>query len=244
MRQCIQILGVAIDNLTEAEALEHIAGYIATGEPHQVVTINPEFIVEARRNPAFRAVLGQADLATPDGVGLLLAARLYGARFRERVTGIALVRQLAAQAAVHGWRIFLLGAAPGVAERAAATLLQENPELLVAGCYAGSPRAEEELDICQRIRIARPDLLFVAYGHPRQDLWIARNQPRLRVPVAIGVGGTFDEIAGVVRPAPAWLHHLGLKWLYRLISQPQRWRRMLDAVPVFLWYVVWERFGR
>jgi N-acetylglucosaminyldiphosphoundecaprenol N-acetyl-beta-D-mannosaminyltransferase len=148
---------------------------------------------------------------------------------------------LAQQAAQHGWRIFLLGAAPGVAEQAAAVLTRENPGLQIVGCFAGSPSATEEEAICQQVVAAQPDILLVAYGHPRQDLWIARNQPRLQVPVAIGVGGTFDEIAGLVRPPPEWLHRLGLKWLYRLISQPQRWRRIIDAVPVFLWNVLWEK---
>jgi N-acetylglucosaminyldiphosphoundecaprenol N-acetyl-beta-D-mannosaminyltransferase len=225
----ITILGVAIDDVVEDEAIARVAGYIERGGPHHVVTVNPEFVMEARRNSAFRRVLAAADLATPDGFGLLLVARLRRTPFRARVTGIALTERIASEAAARGWSLFLLGAAPGVAERAAARLRASAPGLRIAGCHAGSPRPEEEAEIRALLRAARPDVLLVAYGHPRQDLWIARNQPLLGIPVAIGVGGTFDELAGVVRRTPAWVQRLGLKWLHRLLQQPQRWRRILTA---------------
>ena len=240
--ECIRILGIAIDNLIEDEVVQRIAAFIAERGPHHVVTVNPEFVMEARRNRVFRRVLHAADLATPDGAGLLLAARLQGRRFRGRVTGIELTERLAAEAARRGWRLFLLGAAPGVAEKCAAVLQARNLGLQIAGCYAGSPRPGDEPHIRTVITEAQPDMLLVAYGHPKQDLWIARNQPLMRVPVAIGVGGTFDELAGVVPRAPAWLHRLGLKWIYRLYLQPWRWRRILTAVPLFLLAVLWEQF--
>jgi N-acetylglucosaminyldiphosphoundecaprenol N-acetyl-beta-D-mannosaminyltransferase len=240
MRHSISILGVAVDNLSEDEVLERIADLIAMGGPHQVVTVNPEFVMEARRNSAFRRVLAAADLATPDGFGLLLVARFRGTPFRERVTGVALVERVAAAAAARGWSIFLLGAAPGVAERAAAALQRAHPSLRVAGCYAGSPHPAEEPSIRARIAALQPTILFVAYGHPAQELWIARNQPLLRVPVAIGVGGVFDYLAGETPLAPAWMRRIGLEWLYRLIRQPQRWRRILVAVPLFLWAAIRE----
>ncbi|NWG19410.1 MAG: WecB/TagA/CpsF family glycosyltransferase [Chloroflexi bacterium] len=240
MRQRVTILGVAIDDIRMDDALAAITRFIAEGGPHQIVTVNPEFVMEARRNSAFRRVLAAADLATPDGTGLLLASRWRGTPLRERVTGIALSERIAAAAARCGWSLFLLGAAPGVAERAAAALQQANPGLRIAGCYAGSPRAAEEPAIRARIAAAQPDILLVAYGHPTQELWIARNQPLLRVPVAIGVGGTFDELAGVVPRTPALVQRAGLKWLYRLVMQPWRWRRIMTAVPLFLWTVLRE----
>ncbi len=240
-RKQIRILGVAVDDVTEDEALERIAGFVARGGPHQVVTLNPEFVMEARRSTAFRRVLAAADLATPDGFGLLLVARWRGTPLRERVTGVALTQRIAARAAERGWSLFLLGAAPGIAERAAAALQGAYAGLRIAGCYAGSPRGVEEPDLRARIAAARPDILLVAYGHPAQDLWIARNQPLLRVPVAIGVGGTFDELAGVVPHTPGWMQRLGLKWLHRLIRQPWRWRRIVVAVPLFLWSTLRER---
>lgn len=237
----IRILGVAIDDVTLAEALERIAAFIAAGTPHHVVTVNPEFVMEARHNAEFRRVLAAADLATVDGFGLVLAARWRGTPFRERVTGVALSEQIAAQAARRGWSLFLLGAAPGVAERAAMALRRAHPALRIAGCYAGSPRPADEPAIRARIIQAQPEVLLVAYGHPAQDLWIARNQPHLRVPMAIGVGGVFDYLAGEVPRAPAWLRQLGLEWLYRLIRQPRRWRRIIVAVPLFLWAALRER---
>jgi N-acetylglucosaminyldiphosphoundecaprenol N-acetyl-beta-D-mannosaminyltransferase len=240
-RRRIDILGVAVDDLTEDEAIERVAGYVAAGGPHHVVTVNPEFVMEARHNQAFRRVLAAADMATPDGFGLLLVGRWRGTPFRSRVTGVAIVERIASAAAERGWSLFLLGAAPGVAERAAAALQRANAGLRIAGCFAGSPRTTDEAALRARIAAARPDVLLVAYGHPAQDLWIARNQPLLRVPVALGVGGVFDYLAGVVPRAPAWLRRLGLEWLYRLIRQPRRWRRILTAVPLFLWAALRER---
>ncbi|HEU5098717.1 MAG TPA: WecB/TagA/CpsF family glycosyltransferase [Roseiflexaceae bacterium] len=242
IQQRIRILGVAVDNLVEREAIERIVGFVADGGPHHVVTINPEFVMEARRNSAFRRVLATADMATADGFGLLLAARLRGQAFRSRVTGVALTDLIAATAAEQGWSLFLLGAAPGVAERAAETLRRRYPNLRIAGCYAGTPRPEDEPGIRARIATARPTVLLVAYGHPAQDLWIARNQPLLGVPIAMGVGGVFDYLAGATPLAPAWMRRIGLEWLYRLIRQPQRWRRILTAVPLFLGAVLRERF--
>lgn len=240
MRKRVVILGVAIDDVLMDEAIAAVARFIGEGGPHQIVTVNPEFVMEARRNRPFRRVLAAADLATPDGFGIILAARWLGTPLRGRVTGIDLTERIAAEAAQRGWSLFLLGAAPGVAERAAAALQRVNPGLRIAGCYAGSPRPADEPPIRERILAARPDVLLVAYGHPAQDLWIARNQPLLRVPVAIGVGGTFDELAGVVPRAPALVQRLGLKWLYRLMVQPWRWRRIMTAAPLFLWTVLRE----
>ncbi len=242
MRKRVVILGVAIDDVLMDEAIAAVARFIAEGGPHQIVTVNPEFVMEARRNRAFRRVLAAADLATPDGFGIILASRWRGTPLRGRVTGIDLTERIAAEAARRGWSLFLLGAAPGVAERAAVALQRANPGLRIAGCYAGSPRPADEPPIRERILAARPDVLLVAYGHPAQDLWIARNQPLLRVPVAIGVGGTFDELAGVVPRAPALVQRMGLKWLYRLMVQPWRWRRIMTAAPLFLWAVL--RQGR
>ncbi|MBC8078658.1 MAG: WecB/TagA/CpsF family glycosyltransferase, partial [Chloroflexales bacterium] len=169
---------------------------------------------------------------------LLLAARWQGTPLVGRVTGVALTERIAALCQASGRPIFLLGAAQGVAERAAHTLQRQFPGLRIAGCFAGSPAGRHEPFLLQLITAARPAVLLVAYGHPAQDLWIARNQPFLRVPVAMGVGGTFDELAGVVPRAPRWMQRLGLKWLFRLLAQPRRWRRIMVAVPGFVWAVV------
>lgn len=149
------------------------------------------------------------------------------------MTGVQLVERIAKQAAIRGWRVYFLGAAPGVAEKAAQVLRHRNAGLMVAGCYAGSPSIIEEPFVRQQITDAGADILLVAYGHPAQELWIARNQPLLNIPVAIGVGGTFDELAGIVPVAPAWMDRLGIKWLWRVIQQPQRINRIITAVVRF-----------
>lgn len=236
--QRITILGIPIDNVTEDEAVARVATFLEKGGAHQVATVNPEFLMEAQKNAAFRRVLLAASLAVPDGFGLILAARWQGAAFRGRVTGVQLTQQIVALAAARGYRVFLLGAAPGVAETTATVLQTRYPTLTIAGCFAGAPHPRYEPFLRQIITAARPDILLVAYGHPRQDLWIARNQPFLQIPVAMGVGGVFDYLSGRVPLAPAWLRRLGLEWLYRLFHQPQRWRRILVAVPLFAWTVV------
>ncbi len=230
--QSVRILGVRVDDVTTAETLALVDDCIAQGRPHQLVTVNPEFVIEAQHNPTFHVVLESAWLALPDGVGLLWAARWLGHPLRERVTGSDILPLLARKAAEQGYRIFLLGAAPGVADRAATVLQRENPGLQVVGAYAGSPDPAEEDDIVARVVATTPDMLFVAYGAPRQDLWIHRNLGRLHVPVCMGIGGSLDFIAGVAARAPLWMRRLGLEWLYRLIRQPWRWRRML-ALPRF-----------
>lgn len=240
----IFILGVPIDDVTEQEAVKYIDSLMNDGQLHQVVTVNPEFVMEAQRDQRFMQVLNDASLATADGMGILLAARWLGTPIRERVTGVALVERLAKQAVIRGWRIFFLGAAPGVAEKAAQVLRHRYAGLQIAGCYAGSPSIIEEPYVRQQILDANPDILFVAYGHPAQDLWIARNQTLINVPLAIGVGGTFDEIVGIVPPAPAWMHTLGLKWVWRLIQQPRRFKRIFTAVVLFPLSVLMRRFRR
>lgn len=239
----LRILGIPIHDVTLAEAVEWAARWVAEGGPHQIATVNPEFVMTARRLPAFRAVLERADICLPDGVGITLAARYLGRPLRERVAGVDLVEALAEQAAREGWRLFLLGAAPGVAEKAAANLTARFPGLTVCGTYAGSPAPEEEADIVRRVREARSHILFVAYGAPAQDLWVARNLAHTGAAVGIGVGGALDYLAGVVPRAPRWMRRAGLEWFYRLLRQPWRWRRQ-RVLPLFALLVLLSRFSR
>jgi N-acetylglucosaminyldiphosphoundecaprenol N-acetyl-beta-D-mannosaminyltransferase len=213
---------------------------LAQGGRHHIVTTNPEFVMEAQHNGDFRQVLEHADLSVPDGFGLVLAARWLRTPLRGRVTGVALTHRIAALAAERGYRLFLLGAAPGVAEQAAAVLKRLYPGVGIAGCFAGAPYPRYEPFLQQYIAATKPDVLLVAYGHPAQDLWIARNQPVLQIPLAMGVGGVFDYLTERVPFAPAWIRKIGLEWLYRLVHQPQRWRRILVAVPLFSWSVLWD----
>lgn len=231
------ILGVRVDDVTNDETLALVAQFIAERTPHQICTVNPEFVMRAQQDATFRRVINDAALCIPDGIGLLWAARRMGRPLRERVAGSTLVERIAAQAAQQGWRLYLLGAAPGVAEKAAAILQARHPGLVVAGTFSGSPAQDEEDAIVERIIAAQPDGLFVAFGAPAQDVWIARNQPRLHVPVAMGVGGALDFIGRVARRAPEWVQRIGLEWLYRLIREPWRWRRQL-ALLRFVWCVL------
>lgn len=231
----VQILGVPLHAETFDSLLDTIAGWVAAGtNTRQVCTVSPEFVMIAQDDPDFMRVLHDADRCVADGVGLLIASRLLGHSLPERVTGSDGVPRIAERAANEGWRLYLLGAAPGVAEQAAARLQARYPGLHIAGTYAGSPAPAEEDNIITRINDSQPDILFVAYGAPRQDVWIARNRDRLAVHVAMGVGGTFDFIAGTVPRAPVWMRRLALEWLFRLIRQPWRWRRML-RLPRFVW---------
>lgn len=241
--QTCTILGVRVDNVNYQQALSIIESFIESGQPHQVVTVNPEFIVAAQSDEEFRRILNASALSLPDGVGLLWAARFLGCPLQERVTGVDTMHLLAALAAQKGYRLFLLGAAPGVAVETAARLCEMYPGVTIVGTHAGSPSAEEEDEIVDMIRRAKPDILFVAYGAPAQDKWIARNLARLGVPVAMGVGGAFDFISGRAKRAPRWMQRLGLEWLHRLLHEPWRWRRMF-ALPKFVWLVVRERLTK
>lgn len=237
----VTILGLPVSRVTYDEWLALIERWVAeSGPPRHVCTINPEMVMIAQRDSIFRGILRRAALTVPDGVGLLWAARRLGQPLPERVTGSDGVPRIAERAAHKGWRLFLLGAAEGVAEKAAAALRARYPGVQITGVYAGSPAPEEEDEIVARINRSGADILFVAYGAPEQDKWIARNLPRLKVHMAMGVGGSFDFLAGVVPRAPQWMRRFGLEWLFRLYLQPWRiWRMM--RLPRFVLAVL--RFG-
>jgi N-acetylglucosaminyldiphosphoundecaprenol N-acetyl-beta-D-mannosaminyltransferase len=238
----VNILGVAVHRVDVAATLDQIGAWVAApvSTCRQICTVNPEFIMDANRDPTFAEVLQRADLRVPDGVGVLWAARMLGAPLRERVTGSDGIYQISARAAQEGWRIYLLGAAPGVAERAAVILTTRYQGLRVVGTYAGSPDEREWAAIHERLAATRPDILFIAYGHPRQDLWIDKHRHELPAKVAMGIGGALDFVTGVTQRAPLWMQRLGLEWLHRLIRQPWRWRRMAK-LPVFALRVLGQK---
>ena len=223
-----------VDDVTYDEALALIEGWIAEGGPHVVTTPNPEIVMRARGEPSFRATLQRAALNVPDGVGLLLAARLRGVRFREHVRGTDLVHRLAALGASRGHRWYLLGAADGMARKAADRLQAQYPGLTVAGAEPGSPRPEDDAATGAMIQAAGPiDVILVAYGAPAQERWLERNLGPLAIPVGIGVGGVLNFLSGEVPRAPAWMRRLELEWLHRLVVQPWRWKRQLE-LPKFV----------
>lgn len=229
----ITILGIPIDDVTRRGAVERIQSLIHEGGQHQVATPNPEMLVAARKNPQFKSVLQSTTLNIPDGMGLIWVSYwLLGNPLTERVTGTDVMHDLCRlQSDIP---IFLLGAANGVAEEAAKKLTEENPALQIVGTYAGSPKAEDEAATVQRINASGAQLLFVAYGAPAQELWIARNLPKMPdIKVAMGVGGAFDFLSGKQKRAPRWMHGIGLEWLWRLLRQPSRIGRIWNAVVVF-----------
>lgn len=238
------ILGVRVDRVDLDGALAMIAGWLeaSDGGLRHVVTVNPEFVMAARRDPVFATALRESALATADGIGITLAARVLRVPVGPRVTGVDLTEGLA-RLRTPRCRLFLLGAAPGVADEAAARLRERFPGVVISGTWSGSPRDADLAEIEARLHGSDATVLLVAFGHPAQDLWIARHRERLTahgILVAIGVGGTFDYLSGRVPRAPGWLRRAGLEWLYRLVRQPWRWRRQL-ALPLFVLLVLRER---
>ncbi|MDX2077033.1 MAG: WecB/TagA/CpsF family glycosyltransferase [bacterium] len=236
------ILGLPVDGITYDQWLKLIDGWVKRGTfPHHVCTTNPEFMMIAQKDTIFAGILRRASLCVPDGVGLLWAAKRLGEPLPQRVTGSDGVPLIAEEASKRGWKLFFLGAGEGIAQKAADILREKHPNLQIVGVYGGSPSPDEEEAIVQMVNDSGADILFVAYGAPKQDLWIARNQPRLKCKMAMGVGGSFDFIAGIVPRAPIWMRNSGLEWLYRLYLQPTRIGRMM-RLPRFVWAVI--RRGR
>ena len=242
----VSILGVRVGRVSQVQAIERIdqlvtnyrasmsdVDTVSTVSCQQMVTVNTEFVMEAQHNVPFRRCINDATLTVADGAGIVWASRYLHRPIAERVTGTDLLVALAHLCAERGYRLYLLGAAPGVAEIAAERLQQLNPGLHIAGTYAGSPSVAEEDAIIERVRAAHADVLCVAYGAPAQELWIYRNLSCLPVAVAMGVGGAYDFLSGRQKRAPILMQHLSLEWLYRLYREPWRWRRML-ALPRFV----------
>ena len=237
------ILGVPFDPVTLGEALQRLLAMLhgSTQNPasaeatvgRHVMTPNNEMLVEGTRNPEVLKVMQGTALNLPDSTGVVWAARRQGTPLKERVTGVDTVLTLmGAIDAEH--TVFFLGAAPGVAEKAAEYLTFQFPRLRVVGTFAGSPKEEDAPGIIQKINASGARILLVAYGAPKQDLWIHKHLKELsHVQIAMGVGGTFDFFAGVRKRAPLFLRRVGLEWLWRLILEPSRWKRIFTAVVVF-----------
>ncbi len=234
----VDVLGVGVDPVALPEAVERIGEWIGAARggsarrTRQVVTLNPEMVMAARRRPDLAAILARADLVTPDGVGVVWAARRLGRSLPGRVAGIDLVEALLAAGAEAGWRFYFLGAAPGVAEEAARAAAERYPGLRVVGTHHGYFAASEAERVAREVSAAGADVLLVALGSPAQEEFIAPRREHLGAGVAIGVGGTLDVLAGRARRAPAWLRRVGLEWLYRIVRDPRRWGRAL-ALPAF-----------
>ena len=238
-----RILGVRVHAIERALAVAWIDAWIASGQRAQVVTTNPEIVMQARRDPAYGELLERTRLNLPDGVGIVAAARMCRRSIPERVTGVDLVDDLAGLAAVHGYRLLLVGAAPGVADEAAAELQRRYPALAPPRTLVGEPGPDGDTEARAVIEEFRPHIVLAAYGAPAQEFWIDRNLRGVAPVVGIGVGGTLDYLAGRIPRAPAPLRRVGLEWAYRLLRQPWRWRRM-RALPEFARLAILEALRR
>jgi N-acetylglucosaminyldiphosphoundecaprenol N-acetyl-beta-D-mannosaminyltransferase len=231
------VLGVGFDRLDLAAATALVLDRLDRGERTFVITANPEFVMLARGDRELAEIAQRSDIVVADGAGIVAGSRLLGDPLA-RVPGRLLVDALVPQLASRGASVFLLGAAPGIAERAAEALRRRSPELRIAGCHAGLPGDD---DTVARVSGAVPDVVLVAYGMPKQERWIARHLSALpSVKLAIGVGGVFDQLAGIQKVPPPFVHRLGLEWLWRLARDPARWRRQ-RVLPLFAALVLRKR---
>ena len=230
----VRIVGVRVDNTGFDEAVELATSYLRGDRLRMIVTADASTVVIAQRDPEFREIVNSADLVTADSTGILWAAKKLGHPFEERVAGIDLSWKLCDVCAREGHRVFLLGAAPGVAERAAENLARRHPGLLIAGTRHGFFDSDGE--VVDAVNASGADMLLVALGIPKQEKWIDRNRSRLNVRLAIGVGGSFDVFAGNVRRAPSWMRAHGLEWVHRVLMDPRKIRKVA-RIPRFMWLV-------
>lgn len=229
-----EVLGVKIDDLTMKGSMDKVKEFLNKRSHHLIVTPNPEMIMTAQNDVDLKSIINGASLAPADGVGLMMAGRLLGRRFRERVAGIDLMMQIVHIAKEKGLKIYLLGGKEGVAEAAA-----KNLDANVVGAYQGYSMNENM--IIDSINKAKPDILFVGMGSPKQEKWASKHLKGLNVPLVMCVGGSLDVISGRVKRAPVIMRKTGFEWLWRLITEPKRWRRML-VLPKFILKVAASRF--
>jgi len=240
--KAIEILGCRLDPIDASEAARRIVELARTSGGAQVVTLGTEMVVYAQDNERFRAIVNGSALSLCDTIGLLAVARKRGAWLRERVAGVELIERLCGEAAAQALPVYFLGSAEGVAAEAAAVLSQRYPGLRVAGVRNGYFSEAETPAVVAAIAASGAKLLFAGLGSPRQEFWLADHLRETGCGAGIGVGGSFDVVAGRVARAPESFRRLGLEWLYRLLKEPWRWRRQL-ALPRFVWLVALDELG-
>ncbi|MGV2622775.1 UNVERIFIED_CONTAM: WecB/TagA/CpsF family glycosyltransferase [Halobacillus marinus] len=231
-----QFLGVDVSSHSYNDLKRNVLADIENKKQSFVVAINPEKILKAQEDADLKNLLNKATYQIPDGVGVLIASKLNKGSIKERVTGIDMLMTLCGLAQENDKSVFLYGAKPGIAEEAKDKLIEEFPGLNVAGVIDGYEKDEQK--IIETINAAKPDILFVALGSPRQEYWIVENMDKLDVSIFQGVGGSFDVLSGRIKRAPAVFQRFGLEWLYRLISEPWRIKRQI-RLPLFL-LKVWK----
>lgn len=239
----IRLHDVAVDDMTMAGALAAIEGFIRTGGPHHVVTLDASMCVYAATDIELRRIVTEADLVTPDGIGVIWAARRRGGRMPERVSGVVLVERLCEISSRSGFGLAFLGAAPGVAQAAADRMAATYPGCRVVYTHDGYFAPDDEAAIALAIRESGAQVVCVALGIPKQEKWIARHAAATGASVLIGVGGTFDVLSGNVARAPLLIQKLALEWLYRLLKNPSKIGKAM-TLPVFVWRTLTSRSDR
>ena len=242
MNDAITMMGCRIDNLSMEETLVRIEEFIHSGKPHQHVVVNVDKLVKARHDPELRRIINECALINADGMPVVWASRLLGKPLKERVAGIDLFEALMRRAAQKGWRVFLLGARADVVREVAATYARRYPGLVLAGVHDGYWQGEgAEAQVVRQVRESRADLLFVAISSPKKEQFLGLYQVEMRIPFAMGVGGSFDVAIGRVKRAPAWMQVAGLEWFFRFLQEPRRmFRRYFIDDMAFLWLLIKE----
>ena len=235
----IDVMGVRFDNVTMTEALEKAKEMLQSEGADYVVTPNSEIVYESMASKELEDLLNGASLVLPDGAGVVLGAKILGTPLKEKVAGVEFADGVLGLLAETGGSVYLLGSKPGVAELAAEKMLQKHPGLTVAGMADGY--FKDEAAVVAKVNEAKPDVLFVCLGAPKQERFMRNHRQELQVKLMAGLGGSLDSFAGTVKRAPRWMIKLSLEWFYRLLKEPWRFKRML-RLPKFLWAVVLRRF--
>src|SRR5688500_6890609 len=237
-RNRVEILGVQVDNLSMTDTLNILEEFVTEGKPRLIVTADAAGIVAAQTDAEWRKIMNDADLVTPDSVGVLWASKRAGNAISDRVSGVDLVEKLVSK----GYRCFFLGAAPGIAEKAKEVLTTKLPNAQIVGVRDGFFNESQEADLVAEIKRAGPQVLFVAMGIPKQEKFIARHMHAIGAAINMGVGGSFDVLSGTVKRAPLALQKMRLEWLWRLMQNPKKWKKVA-ALPKFWLMVLTSRRG-
>lgn len=238
----IRILGIPVDKVNMKTAIERVKHFLEADRLSTIYTPNSEMVMAALEDDELKEILERGDLVVPDGIGIVYASRIYGYPLPERVAGFDLMVEMLGLLDRKEKGVFLFGGKPGIAEKAAENISARFPGVKIKGCHNGYFKEEDLQGILERINSSKADVLFVALGSPKQEKWIYKNRDRLSVKIAMGVGGSFDVLAGEVKRAPSVFRKMGLEWFYRLITQPWRAKRMF-ALPKFAFKVIADRKG-
>lgn len=234
----IDVMGLKFDNMTMDEALSRAEALLRGEKAAYVVTPNAEIAYEALHDVQLREMLNGADLMLPDGAGVVLASKLLRTPVKQKVAGVDFAAGLLGILERNGQSLYLLGGKTGIGELAAQKMLEAHPQLRIAGIADGY--FQDEAPVIAKINASGADALFVCLGAPKQERFMVQHQQELHVHLMAGLGGSLDAFAGTVQRAPAWMIRLNLEWLYRLIREPKRFRRML-RLPKYLWAVMLKR---